>query len=70
VQLVCHNNDQERAPKSLMWRSVMRALSRQLYQVRIEGRGSQCVMPRDGILPLRGSVGSEDPKGGSGDEVG
>jgi hypothetical protein len=52
---------------SKRWRSG--ALSRQLYQARIKGQGSHASRHCDGILPLRSSFGSVDPKGGSGDEV-
>jgi hypothetical protein len=39
----------------------LRALSRQLYRARLEGQTRHASCRCDGILPLRGSFGSEDP---------
>jgi hypothetical protein len=45
------------------------ALSRQLYRARIETKAGDASCRCDGTLPFGSSFGSEDPKGGSGDEV-
>ena len=45
------------------------ALSRQLYRERVEVKTRHASRRCDGILPLRGSFGSEDSQCGSGDEV-
>jgi hypothetical protein len=45
------------------------ALSRQLYRARIESPYWPALCRCDGILPMCGRFGSEDPQCGSGDEV-
>ena len=50
-------------------RTLASALSRQLYRERVEAKTRHASRRCDGILPLRGSFGSEDSQCGSGDEV-
>jgi len=49
--------------------SLATALSRQLYRARIESSYWPASCRCDGILPMCGRFGSEDPQCGSGDEV-
>jgi hypothetical protein len=49
--------------------TIEEALSRQLRRARIEAKTRLASCCCDGILPLYGRFGSEDPQCGSGDEV-
>jgi hypothetical protein len=55
--------------RAVRTQNAAQALSRQLRRARIEAKIRLASCCCDGILPLCGSFGSEDPECGSGDEV-